>query len=401
VLFSWVGLIVVAIAALVVGVVYAYNHFQTFHKIVNDVASFLKGVFVAAWNAAGAVVDWFSKTVMPYVKKAIDDVISWFSAHKDDFIKAWDTVVKAVQGLAKWFNDNVLSWIKDRIKDLTDWWNSHSKEITEVWNFVFQFIKTEAKVAFDFVKGYLGVLLAAWKVAWGLIKDSVKLVWDVIKNVITLAMHLILNTIGVILDLITGHWSKAWTDLKKLVGNALSDAWRLIKSFGSDAGSLLYDAGKNIIKGLISGIKSMVGAAGNAISDVTSEIKNHLPWSPAKKGPLSGSGAPEIGGRNIVKLMAQGITQATPQIEAAMTHVTSAIKAKQQAAGSANLGATIAAGLTGGGAGVGGAGNAVYMTFDLRDSRVMSDRDMDLLVNKIGKQVATRVLPAGGVRIRM
>ena len=400
VLFSWVGLIVVAIAGLVIGIIYCYNHFQTFHKIVNDVASFLKSVFVAAWQAAGAVVDWFSKTVMPYVKKAIDDLISWFSAHKDDFSKAWDTVVKTVQSIVKWFNDNVLSWIKDRIKDLTDWWSSHSKEITEVWHFVTAAIQTYVKVAFDFVKGYLGILLAAWKVAWGLIKDSVKLVWGIISDVITLAMHLIMNTIGVILDLITGHWSKAWKDLKKLVGDALSDAWKFIKDFGSNAGSLLWDAGKNIIKGLISGIESMVGAAGNAISDVTSEIKDHLPWSPAKKGPLSGSGAPEIGGRNIVKMMAQGITAATPQIEAAMSHVTTTIKAKQQLTGSNNLGASIAAGLTGGGTGTAG-GNVVYMTFDLRDSRVMSDRDMDTLVNKIGKQVATRVLPAGGVRIRM
>lgn len=399
VLFSWVGLIVIAIAALVVGIIYCYNHFKTFHKVVNDIASFLGSVFVGAWKVAGDIVNWFSKNVMPYVKAAIEAVISWFSAHKDDFVKAWDTLVKAVKDLAKWFDENVLKWIKARIKDLTDWWHSHSKEITQVWHFVFEFIKTEAKVAFDLIKGWLGVLYNVWKVVWGLIKDAVKLVWDLIKNIITGAMHLIMNTIGVILDIITGHWGKAWKDLKKLASDALHDAWRIIKNLGSDAGTLLWDAGKNIIKGLIGGIKSMVGAVGGAISDVVSEVKNHLPWSPAKKGPLSGSGAPEIGGRNIVKLMAQGIAQATPQIEAAMAHVTSTIKAKQALTGSTNLGATLAAGITGGGRAAGG--TAVYMTFDLRDSRVMSDRDMDNLVNKIGKQVATRILPAGGVRIRM
>lgn len=399
VLFSWVGLIVIAIAALVVGIIYCYNHFKTFHKIVDDVASFLKSVFVGAWKIAGQVVDWFSKNVMPYLKKAIEAVISWFSAHKDDFVKAWDTLVKGVQDLAKWFNDNVLKWIKARIKDLTTWWHSHSKEIIQVWKFVWEFIKTEAKVTFDILKGVLKTLYGFWKGIWQAIKDVVKLAWDLIKNMITMAMHTIMNVIGIILDIITGHWGKAWKDIKKLASDAIHDAWRVIKDLGKDAGTLLWNAGKNIVKGLINGIKSMVGAVGNAISDVVSTVKDHLPWSPAKKGPLSGSGAPEIGGRNIVKLMAQGIANATPQIEAAMAHVTATVKAKQQAVGSSNLGATIAAGLTGGGRAA--AGTAVYMTFDLRDSRVMSDRDMDNLVNKIGKQVATRILPAGGVRIRM
>lgn len=401
ILLSPVTLIVLGIAALVAIIIYAYKHFASFRNVVNEVGTFLKTTFVAAWKIAGQVVQWFSNDVMPYLKAAIEAVFTWFSAHKEDFKKAWDSVVHAIQDLAKWFNDNVLKWIQARIKDLTDWWSSHSKELTQVWHFVFQFIKTEAKVAFDLLKGELQVLYNAWKVVWGLIRDATKLIWDVIKNTITMALHIILNTVGVILDLITGHWGKAWKDLKKLASDAINDAWRVIKNLGADAGTLLWNAGVNIIKGLIGGIKSMIGSVGSAISDVTSEIKNHLPWSPAKKGPLSGSGAPEIGGRNIVKLMAQGITSATPQIEAAMTHLTGTIKAKQNLTGSANLGAAIAGSLAGARGGTTGAGNVVYMTFDLRESRIMSDRDMDLLVNKIGKQVATRVLPAGGVRIRM
>lgn len=399
VLLSPVTLVVLGIAALVAIVIYAYNHFKTFRTILNAIGSFLKGVFVASWKAAAAIVQWFSDHVMPYVRKAIQGLIHWFSSHKDEFKAAWDKLVKGVHALAKWFNDNVLKWIRDRIKDLTSWWKSHSSEIKQVWHFVWTYVKTEAKVAFDLIKGWLGVLAGVWKVAWGLIKDTIKLVWGIIKDTVTMAMHTVMNVIGVVLDLITGHWGKAWKDLKKLALDALKDAWRLIKDMGSNAGTLLLDAGKNIIKGLISGIKSMVGAVGSAISDVVSTVKDHLPWSPAKKGPLSGSGAPEIGGRNIVKLMAQGIAQAQPQVEAAMMHLTSTIKAKQQVTGAADFGAAVAGGLAGGTRT--GGGTAVYMTFDLRDSKVMSDRDMNLLVDKIGRQVATRLLPAAGVRIRM
>jgi TP901 family phage tail tape measure protein len=400
VLFGWVGLIVVGIAALVAGVIYAYKHFATFRKVVNDVASFLKTAFVEAWKLAGQVVQWFSDNVMPLVKKAIQGLISWFEAHKQDFVKAWDTLVKGVKDLADWFNDNVLDWIRARIKDLTSWWKSHSKEITQVWHFVFEFIKTEAKVAFDLVKGWLGVLLAGWKVIWGAIKDAVKLVWDLIKNIVTGAMHMIMNTIGVVLDLITGNWGKAWKDLKKLASDALHDAWNIIKDLGKDAGSLLLDAGKNIIKGLISGIKSMVGAVGSAIGDVVSEVKDHLPWSPAKKGPLSGSGAPEIGGRNIIKLMARGISESAPQIEAAMAHVMATVKARQAVTLSHAVTAGALTGLTPVAAAAAGGGGGTLI-IDVHDNHVMSDRDISQLVDKIGRQIATRVLPAAGVRIRM
>jgi len=398
VLLSPITLIVLGIAAVVAIVVYAYNHFKTFRTIMNELGSALKTGFVEAWKAAGAVVDWFSKNVMPYVKEAINGLFKWFSSHKEDFQKAWDTLVQGVKDAAKWFNDNVLDWIRARIKDLTDWWHSHSKEITQVWHFVFEFIKTEAKVAFEFVKAALNILYQGWKVVWGLIKDAVKLVWGAISDAIKFAMHLIMNTIGVILDVITGHWGKAWKDVKKLASQALSDTWNFIKHLFSNAGTLLWDAGKNIIKGLISGIKSMVGAVGNAIGDVVSEVKDHLPWSPAKKGPLSGAGAPEIGGRNIVKMLSQGIKQAQPQVEAAMTLLMNAAKARQSMALSHTATAGLAGGLAPGNTGAAG-GNTII--FDLRESRVMSDRDMDLLVNKIGRQIATRVLPAGGVRIRM
>lgn len=399
VLMSPITLIVVGIGLLVAGIIYAYKHFETFRTVLNAVGSFLKGVFVGAWHAAAAVVQWFSDNVMPLVKKAIDAVFSWFSAHKQQFIAAWDALVKGVKELADWFNDNVIDWLKGIIGDFIKWWHSHSDEIKQVWHFVWEYIKTEAKVAWDILKGVFGAIVLAWKAAWSIIEGVVKTAWAIVSGVVKTGIHLVLNTIGVVLDLITGHWSKAWKDLKKLASDALHDVVSTIKNVTSNFGHLLWNAGTNIIKGLIGGIKSMLGGVGSAISDVVSEVKDHLPWSPAKKGPLSGAGAPEIGGRNIVKLMAQGIRQAQPQIEAAMAHVTATVKARQALAASGAVTAGIGAGGFSTMAAAGG--TTVNLNFDLRDSRVMSDRDMDLLVNKIGRQIATRVLPAGGVRIRM
>lgn len=50
-------------------------------------------------------------------------------------------------------------------------------------------------------------------------------------------------------------------------------------------------------------------------------------------------------------------------------------------------------------AAAGGGGTTVVI--DVHDNTVMSNRDIDQLVNKIGRRVATQLLPAGGTRIRM
>jgi len=55
-------------------------------------------------------------------------------------------------------------------------------------------------------------------------------------------------------------------------------------------GDAIYNAGRSIIQGFIDGIASMIGAVGDAIGGVMDFVAGFFPNSPAKHGPLSGSG---------------------------------------------------------------------------------------------------------------
>ena len=403
VLTSEVGLVVLAIIALGAAFVYAYTHSERFRNVMDAIGRGLKTGWDATLKGIAVTVKWFSQTVIPMIQAAVSALFGWFSAHKQSFADAWNALAKNVQGAAKWFNDNVIVWIEARIQDLISWWKQHSDEIAQVWRAMWTVLKTVAKAWYDGTfKPFLTLLQIAWKIAFTALKDTAKLVWAVISSTVTTFMHLILNIIGVILDLITGHWGRAWKDLKKLVTQAFSDVIASIKSITSNFGTLLFDAGKNIIKGLISGIKSMVGAVKGAIGDVTSTIKNHLPWSPAKEGPLSGSGAPEIGGANITKLLAKGILSGKGNVTAAMTQVTGAA-ARQVAGGpGTNLaGLGVGAGTSLAGLTRGGAGNVVVIQNDFKGAQIIGEQAMDQLADRVGRRVATRILPGGGVRIRM
>jgi hypothetical protein len=91
-----------------------------------------------------------------------------------------------------------------------------------------------------------------------------------------------------------------------------------IKGALGNVGKLLFQAGKNIIQGLIDGIKSQVGAIASAIGNVAQTIRDHLPFSPAKVGPLSGKGSPFIGGQNIARMIGEGIASGRPGAGAGM-----------------------------------------------------------------------------------
>lgn len=81
-----------------------------------------------------------------------------------------------------------------------------------------------------------------------------------------------------------------------------------IRGAVGNLGNLLFQAGRNVVQGLINGLRSMFGALGNAAGGLAGTIRNYLPFSPAKEGPLSGRGNPFYSGRSIVELLASGIT---------------------------------------------------------------------------------------------
>lgn len=95
---------------------------------------------------------------------------------------------------------------------------------------------------------------------------------------------------------------------------------------GDAVGNLLgtlYQAGRNLIQGLINGVKSMFGSLGGAMSAAVQIIRDFLPFSPAKEGPLSGKGDPLLAGQKIVERIATGIEMEGPALSSATSSATS------------------------------------------------------------------------------
>lgn len=75
-----VTIVIIAIAALAAGIVVAYNRSETFREIVQELWAALQIGAEFAVEAFGAMIDFFSSTVQPYLESFAEDVGDYFMA---------------------------------------------------------------------------------------------------------------------------------------------------------------------------------------------------------------------------------------------------------------------------------------------------------------------------------
>ena len=190
-----IGIVIVALAALAAGIVYAYNHSEKFREIVHKVGQVAKAAFDGIVNAIKPVIDWISK-----INGAVQDVISilfkgdytgglgvfgfaedskvvdWLFNIREsvlNILHAFETVGKAIGGV-----------IGDAIKPVIDWISKINGAVQDVISILFKGDYTGGLGVFGFAEDSKVVdwlfniregALAAWdfiKQLWGWIKDT-------------------------------------------------------------------------------------------------------------------------------------------------------------------------------------------------------------------------------------
>jgi phage-related protein len=229
----------------------------------------------------------------------------------------------------------------------------HFKSFRDFWEDAWKLISGAASDAWhDLEKIFDSIMSAA-----GSVLSWMKGHWQLLLAILTGPIGLAVYAISHYWSQISSAFSSCWSEVKSIAGDGIrfveSLPGKILSALG-DVGSLLYNAGANIISGLINGIESMFSSVTGTIGHIASEIADFFPHSPAKKGPLSGSGSPQLSGRTIAKQLATGLVAGAGDVTGAMAHLTGAASgglALRMAGGGAAIAGVAAGGASGGGGG--------------------------------------------------
>lgn len=434
---SPIMLIVVAIGALVGALIYCWFHFKAFRDVVEDVWDFIKkstadviGFVEGHWREIISIIGGPLGVVVALVTKywrqiydsfidvwhALDDAFHTVVSAVETVWHAITTVWGAVWGTTKTVWDAIIGFFKEwwplllaiflpEVAVVISLWNHFHKEIIgtvmTVWNAVVDFLKTIWNAIVALAKGVWDIIEdaiikpveAVWNFMmkiWNAIKPYLESAWNWIKNTADAVWNDIYE--GIVTPI-----KHAWDDLTRLmseietvISSGLHDAWKDVENIGQD----FELVGEDIINGIVHGIENVGSEVGDTIKNIAHSALNDVK-SFLGIGSPSKVFASEVG-QWIPEGIGQGITGNTGAVKTALQGLA------KKMPGMINETSGLGLNLTGayGGTGVNGANGGVIINLDMRGSQVMSDSDMKNLANKVGRVIATQMLPAAGVRIR-
>lgn len=182
-------------------------------------------------------------------------VLEIWETIKNGFLTALNFIWGTVQSVMS----SVMSFFKDVLGKIKGFWDENGNGILQIVNFAFSAIWTQIKM-------YMGLIKGIFEVIWPVISGVVKVVWGVMKLTIMNTLDLIMGAIQFFTKLLTGDWKGAFNTLKETAEDIMNNIVKIFKDID------LLQIGKDIIKGLINGIKSMIGSVKSAVTEFAGNI---------------------------------------------------------------------------------------------------------------------------------
>lgn len=234
----------------------------------------------------------------------------------------------------------ISSFVQSTFQGLLIWWRNNQESIKEAvdtaWNAIMKVVKFVMSVIVPVIRG-----------AWEAIKGVTSAVWEMIKGVVEGALRVIQGIIKIVTSAINGDWKGVWEGIGqftkgiiKIIQSVIKGGFKAMISImegilSGIAGIITgaFDKGLDVIKGfgnkfkeaggalidmIASGISGAVGKVTDAIGSVVGKVRDFLPFSPAKVGPLSDLDKLNFGGT-----ISTGIYNGEKEVQNAMSDILS------------------------------------------------------------------------------
>jgi phage-related minor tail protein len=229
--------VIAAIAALVAGVIYAYNNWEWFRNAVDSTWEWIQKTTIQAWNAIQpifrAIVEWIQQSLIPFMKDFARVASEAWTVISTTIAFIWNNIIKPIWDVIYWYLENILipGWINffktakqvfDDIANVVTWvWNNIIKPI---WDTLYWYVENVLIPGFNQVKDVVttvfNIVVAVIQSAW----NSVSMIFDFIKS----GINILISTFGMIKDGIGNAFSGIFDLITwpfKTAFNFIADAW--------------------------------------------------------------------------------------------------------------------------------------------------------------------------------
>lgn len=298
-----IGIVVLAIAALVAGIVWFVTQTKTGQAVWKAVSSW----FVGAWNTMLDVGAKVFKAIGQAVtvgigvaKAVISTVVGWIVGYfRLEFLiiqtvvtavfSAVRTVVTAGVNAAKAVISTVVGWI-------SNFWRLEVLGWKLVATTVFTAVRTVVTTAINGVKAVISTVVGwvsnFWRLevkGWQLVISTV---FGAIRSAVSTGVGAVRSTVSGVIGWVSNAWSTGWGAIvgvtstvfgrvRSAVSTSVSTVVGFItglpKRIGAAAtgfAKLLVTAGADVVRGLISGIRGMIGTVTSTVTGMGSGIVN-------------------------------------------------------------------------------------------------------------------------------
>lgn len=251
-------------------------------SIIQSLIPVMAAVASAVMEVVAAIaplVVAIAETLIPIIGQVLEFVASVVAQVVPLVVTAINTISDMVQEYMPLIME-IITMVLTTIQQIFD----------AVWPSIQELVTTVVAVIADLMQTYWPQIQAVITSAMDVIMAVVNAVWPFIQSVITNVMNIIQNVISVVTAAISGDWEGVWTGVSNLLqsiwdgmGNIVSAGIDMISdfistvpdkilSFFENAGTFLWDAGSQIIGGLLDGLKAAVGGVWDFVSGIGETI---------------------------------------------------------------------------------------------------------------------------------
>ena len=308
--------IIVAIGALVAGLVWFFTKTELGQKIwtaawnmikasVQAVWDFLKPVFAWIGDAFGKVVGFIRdnwRMILPFILGPLGLLISVVSKYWNQIKGAFTVAFQAIGAVAMWLWNNVISVAFNGIKNVIGFVWGAIKFYFDAFMAVLRLIGSVAmwlwnnviSVAFNGIKNVIGFV-------WGAIKFYFDAFMAVLRLIGSVANWLWQNVMVPVWDNIKGAIERFWNGVQAIFG-WIGDRFRSVGRFAGEAKDLVvshFNAVVDFVKGLPARIANVARGMWDGIKNTFKSVLNWIiqKWNDFSISMKVPDGIPMIGGK--------------------------------------------------------------------------------------------------------